>query len=238
MIVAVSMLMATFLRSTSTSGNDLGWRGFMPAQFVLLLWAAAIFDDWKLMSPKRSFLMGLLVMLGLTSTLFDLVLLRGFPLFLDSHYIHELASEPDVPSRLGERNFDLASTYWWIRQHSPPSAIVQQNPDAARHYYGLYADRAALVVSAECTGYSTEAAACATTASALRPLFRDVRSTPATFAQICRSYPFDFLVVESHDPMWPRHETWIWQKAPVFATEFSLVFSCGSRPIANPAPVR
>ena len=41
-LAAVSVLVCTFLRSGTLEGNDLGWRGFLPAQFVMLLWAAAL----------------------------------------------------------------------------------------------------------------------------------------------------------------------------------------------------
>jgi len=36
----VSVLVSTFVRSGVIATNDLGWRGFLPAQFVMLLWGA------------------------------------------------------------------------------------------------------------------------------------------------------------------------------------------------------
>ena len=37
-MLVTSTLICTFLRSSVIGNNDLGWRGFLPAQFVLLLW--------------------------------------------------------------------------------------------------------------------------------------------------------------------------------------------------------
>ena len=45
LMVVSSVLACTFLRSNAITSNDLGWRGFMIAQFILLLWAVAIWRD-------------------------------------------------------------------------------------------------------------------------------------------------------------------------------------------------
>ena len=45
-LVATSFLVGTFLRSSTIWNNDLGWRCFLPAQMVLLLWGAVIVHDW------------------------------------------------------------------------------------------------------------------------------------------------------------------------------------------------
>ena len=53
-LAATSTFICTFLRSGVIGNNDLGWRGFIPAQFVLLLWAIDIFGDRE----RLSFLSG------------------------------------------------------------------------------------------------------------------------------------------------------------------------------------
>ena len=40
LMFGVSVLVSTFVRSGVIATNDLGWRGFLPAQFVMLLWGA------------------------------------------------------------------------------------------------------------------------------------------------------------------------------------------------------
>ena len=44
-MLAVSTLICTFLKSSVIGNNDLGWRGFLPAQFVLLLWSVDIWME-------------------------------------------------------------------------------------------------------------------------------------------------------------------------------------------------
>src|SRR5262249_17333828 len=44
-MVGVSLMLCTFLRSTLIGNNDLGWRGFLIAQFVLLLWTADLLAE-------------------------------------------------------------------------------------------------------------------------------------------------------------------------------------------------
>ncbi len=47
-LVATSFLIGTFLRSSTTGTNDLGWRCFLPAQLILLLWGTNLVDNWWL----------------------------------------------------------------------------------------------------------------------------------------------------------------------------------------------
>ncbi len=44
LLAGISVFIASFFRSGVISMNDLGARGFLPAQFVLLLWAAELFS--------------------------------------------------------------------------------------------------------------------------------------------------------------------------------------------------
>src|SRR5438309_12096557 len=44
LLAAVSIFLCTFFRSGVITNNDLGWRGFLPAQFALLLWAGDLFS--------------------------------------------------------------------------------------------------------------------------------------------------------------------------------------------------
>ena len=52
-LVMTSFLIGTFLRSGTTGTNDLGWRCFLPAQLILLLWGAIIVHDWWFVRLQR-----------------------------------------------------------------------------------------------------------------------------------------------------------------------------------------
>jgi len=215
-MLITSVLIATFLKS-KVGGNDLGWRSFMPAQFILLLWAAELFANWKAsFRPAQSWLMILLLFVGVSSTVFDMALLRFFPVFMDGYTFDPQA---------GRRNRALADAYAWIRDNTPYTAVVQPNPEIPAFHYGLYADRPALAIGYACVGYSGEIAACRSINADLDPLFTGL-GTPETFSRVCHSYPVDLIVVDAFDPSWNVAGGWVWSEKPVFSNRSSRVFAC------------
>ena len=78
------------------SNNDLGWRGFLIAQFVLLLWGAEVLSVLKGFSRKRQVYLLLLVAIGVAGAGYDLGILRFFPVFIR----HEPSPEKSLGLRL------------------------------------------------------------------------------------------------------------------------------------------
>jgi len=64
LMIATSAVTCTFLRSSVIGNNDLGWRGFLIAQFGLLLLAVDVLSDWNANTGRdgRAFLTVLLVL--------------------------------------------------------------------------------------------------------------------------------------------------------------------------------
>ena len=113
LMALVSVTVCTFLRSGLISNNDLGWRGFLIAQFVLLLRGAQL--------PSWSSKLALLAALGFAGTMYDQALLRFYPLLSDSKAL------PKVPwlakdEKLGLRTAANREAYTWLGAHSKPSA--------------------------------------------------------------------------------------------------------------------
>ena len=63
-MAATSILICTFLRSSVIGSNDLGWRGFLLAQFILLLWAVDIVAERQTMPARQRHLLVLFLVLG------------------------------------------------------------------------------------------------------------------------------------------------------------------------------
>jgi hypothetical protein len=228
-LLGVSMTICTFLASDAGFGlNDLGWRGFMPAQFILLLWTAQLLDAHvpEMRLRKRHYgALILLLAIGVSSTLLDLTLLRGFNLFVDSPWFSRLNGTPTVHLRLGERYAALADTYAWIRSHTPANAVVEASPDERAYSYGLYAERRALAMTEDCDGYSGRTTECATTKLLVRPLFSGFGSIE-DFPTACRSLPVDIVVVANSDGVWRMPDSWIRHYQPVYSTDYTKVFAC------------
>ena len=81
-MVATTTLICTFLRSGVIGNNDLGWRGFLPAQFVLFLWSVDLFagrDRIAILTPVRRQLLVLCCVLGAAGSVYDLGITRFYP---------------------------------------------------------------------------------------------------------------------------------------------------------------
>ena len=97
--------------------------------------------------------------IGIVSTAYDLTLMRSFMPILDARpglLVH--VSDPD--GQLGARTYALSQGYTWIRNATPPTALIQPNPANELNYqYGLYAERRVGVMT-ECEGFSGRAKDC------------------------------------------------------------------------------
>jgi hypothetical protein len=228
-MLATSVTVCTFLASsTVAAANDLGSRGFMAAQFILLLWTVELVesgDPGALLQPKQYRALMLLLALGVSSTLLDLTLLRGYNRFMDSSWFTELGGMPNADLRLGERSAARADTYAWVRDHTPANAVVQGNPDPFPIFAGLFAERPALAGWRACEAFTGRDVECGQLKSALRPFF-NAEVSPPSLPDFCRAFPLDMLVVTDADPVWQVKDSWIGKYRPVYGTEFSRVFWC------------
>ncbi len=68
-----ALFVATFLRSSVISSNDLAWRGALVGQLILAIWLAGPLSAWWRMRGRRGLITGLIV-LGLGSSVYELVI--------------------------------------------------------------------------------------------------------------------------------------------------------------------
>jgi hypothetical protein len=210
LMALVSILICTFLKSGATANNDLGWRGFLVAQFALLILSAAYLEQVR---PSR-FLAALMI-LGLLGTTYDLLLTRLFPILSDADQVPKLKwlARDD---KLGERTRANRQAYEWLRQHSRETAVIGQNPDveAADIFYGIYADRKTVAADQSCTiGFGGSASEC----SAAKTKLNTLRSA-------CLAFPISFYIVKDTDAAWNS-----WTESPAFANQFVRIYKCQDR---------
>jgi len=217
----VSMVVCTFLRSGVITNNDLGWRGFLIAQFVLLIRGAQLLPA---AGSKKLLTLGAL---GLAGTVYDQGLLRFYAPLSDAKILPKIAwLAPD--EKLGERTYANREAYEWLRAHSESGSSVQQNPVPVIQdsFYGLYANRRTLAEDVECaTTFGGDPKECVPLQTALAPLF--VRQDPPEkFDAVCGALPIDFLVAKDTDAAWGGLENWVWRRTPIFANRFVRIFPC------------
>jgi len=228
-LLAVSVVIATFLRSGSQYTNDLGWRGMLPAQLVLLLWAVELIQRKREEnSPIKGAMKRLLVfaaVLGIATTALEVVLLRGFIAFSDRGW-----TEPNIvldEDNAASRFNDQRQAYLWIRQNTPQSAIVQQNPYPWQAIsLGLYADRPTVLTG---RSYST---AFGGEYRVLLPIYRELRNvfeyaaSDDEIINVCRRYHIDYVVIQDRDSLWYNRKGFAWDRPALFATPRVRVYSC------------
>lgn len=236
-MLATSLVACSFLRSNTIANNDLGWRGIILAQFVLLLWSASLWDNGLFPVHKKwRSAAGVTLILGVTATIYDVAMLRLYPVLLDDLAMpryHWLA--PD--RKLGERTFALRHTYEALDRMLPASAIVQHNPETIPGdlFYGLYANRQTIAEGESCGAvFGGPQSLCPATLSMIDPLF-SLQGHLSYFQveEVCRRYSIDAVVVKDTDGVWRDANSWIWKTQPVIANAYSRAFLCAPREMAE-----
>jgi hypothetical protein len=238
-LVMTSFLIGTFLRSSTIGTNDLGWRCFLAAQLILLLWGATMVDDWwfhrssgapqPAPNPWVRRALATLLILGMLGTAYQVFMLRMFPVLLDRGAI---AGQSWVaPGRqFGKRAYALRSAYEVLDAQLPASAVLQSSPstqDPILHM--LYSGHDAAAGNGECgTDFGGDPGVCALRLRKLAGLFElpDGGNLDAT----CREYGIDAVVVEDSDPVWREPSSWIWSRRPAVANDYVRAFRCGTAP--------
>ena len=234
MMVAVSFLIGSFARSTSIQSNDLGWRCFLQAQMIFLLWAACSLDEWwqyrRLDSATVRFA-AIFLVLGFAGSLYQFSMLRMYPILLDYGKVHADTSDwIDTDHQLGERTYALRSIYDQLSKRLPSEAVVQYNPNATTlTSHGLYSLHDAAVGLPLCGAvFGGSVSRCQSRTDALTRLFaHPTAESNAAFDSVCREYGISTVLVDDSDPVWTQQDSWVWTRAPALANGRVRAFSCG-----------
>jgi hypothetical protein len=223
-LVTTSIVICTFLRSSVISNNDLGWRGFLLAQFGLLLWSVDV-----LSIPSRKRLLTVLLVLGAVGTAYDVAILRVYPVLADLGVVAN--SRWMAPDRhLGERNYAAREAYEWIAKSTPSDAVVQFDPHVALQDTSalLYADRQIAAADLECLSvFGGDPSLCPALIAKLAHLYPDQGQPAVTrVGDACQNLPVDILVAKETDTVWADPQSWVWKESPMFANPKFRVFRC------------
>jgi hypothetical protein len=225
LMVATSLLICTFLRSTVIANNDLGWRGFLVAQFGLLLWSVDVLSDRRY---KRRALLAAMIVLGAAGSVYDVFMLRLYPVLADRGALPQLVwMSPD--RKLGERNYALREAYEWAERSTPADAIVQFSPHVIwQDTPGfLYSNRQIAAADQSClAGFGGDASLCAPMLAAANRLFPEHGQTAPQSSAACGSLGASLLIVKDTDAVWSVRDGWVWREKPLFSNAQVRVFGC------------
>lgn len=234
LLAATSIVICTFWHSSVIANNDLGTRGFLPAQFVLLLWTADLVVSGRLNvsragTPRsswlRSPLWAPLIVLGAIGTIYELGLLRFEGLLADDGII-PLYFSPD--HRLGQRTYAMRHTYDELRRVLPSDAIIQNNPNwtYSDYFYGLYADRQTAAYDPDCgTEFGGSLAKCEKIYPQIAAVFSDQNDIGADeVSGLSKRLSVKAVLIKDLDESWKDRRSWAWQLTPAISNDFVRVF--------------
>ena len=227
-MAATAVLICTFVRSSVITNNDLGWRGFLIAQFILLLYAADLFSLPAAIPARAKSLLTLCLVLGAAGVVYDLAMLRCFPLLSDTGLVPKVAWIAS-DDHLGNRTYANREAYEWLRARTSPRAVIEQNPDVRTQdtFWGLYGQRQALAEDGACgTAFGGDLEDCTPVIARLKQLYAG--GSAGTFESVCNSVPVDDLIAKDVDPAWQDRTSWVWKLKPIYQNNFVRIFPCAA----------
>jgi hypothetical protein len=224
-MIAISMLICTFLRSSVIGNNDLGWRGFLIAQFGLLLLAVDVVSDFR---EQRAFLTALLV-LGAAGSAYEIGINRFYAPLADRGIVSIFSwLAPD--RHAGERNYAKREAGEWATAATPPTGVVQFNPRIAEQDTSalLYSERPTLAADGSCMStFGGDPALCRALFTAFDRIYPpDGQTAAPDLDSVCRTLPIDIVAASDTDPAWNDRRSWVWTQTPAFANNYVRMFRC------------
>lgn len=218
MLAAVSIVLTSVVRS-NVRYNDFGWRGTLPAQFVLLLWTGWMLERlWR----RRRFpplVVGCLAM-GLFTTGYDWVWMRSYGMAMD--LIHHKGFS-------GRHAWAFKRLYQQIAASTPPDTIIQGNPNVwLEPHQSFAANRQSVVLDrVHGTLFGTEGPLFERTMSEVTAIFNG-HLTADQIVAVARQYDIGVLVVRDTDAAWHSH---VWDDRSRFRPLAACDFGRAYQPI-------
>jgi hypothetical protein len=205
-LLGTSVVVCTFVRSSVIAFNDLGWRGILFAQFVLILWAVELWPSWA--TVERN------------TTIYQGVMLRVFPILVDSGAVakHEWISRD---RQLGRRTMALRRAYSELEIRLPFDAILQVNPsnEPGTYIYGNYSRWQTVAFGANCGWeFGGTRKQCDEVLSGILTIFANPAKPSSSQTEHITA-----LVFQDTDPVWHDGNSWIWQTEPILANRFARI---------------
>jgi len=234
-LLSVTVGIGSFVQSTAIASNDLGWRAWLPGQFILLIWSVDVIKDLcfkglrevnRNSEPVRiSRLLRILTIIGLMTTIADVVLLRIWPMLVDAG-IAGFPSSLSPDTQLGKRTFAARLTYELIDGDTPVNTVIQYNPgQRINRPAGLYNNRQMAI--SDITAYGVSRQELGYRSASISSIFGEADWN--SIDESCKSYYINVLVINDLDPIWGNLSAIEKQRKPIYQNQYYAVFTCGDR---------
>jgi hypothetical protein len=237
----VCLLAMSFLQSNATGSNDLGFRGILVVQFVLLLWAAPIVDEFFFAAPSvrssrwTKITLAATMLLGMAATAWQLMALRVYLPLADSGKIVRSERFLGSPTGYASRTYCMRELYSRLDRLTTPAVRVQYNPVRDEVLLAqLYSTRQEVGGDQSCgSGFGGDGQKCREVLPYFAVLFNRpeiVRTWDVN--SLCDAYSISVLVATDADPVWQDPASWVWQRSALVSTPEARAVTCGSTPKA------
>lgn len=239
MMFFVCLLTMSVVQSDSTGSNDLGFRGMLIVQFILLIWSAPILHDvfcgndaapqpgraapWI----KASLIFTLLV--GVAGTAYQVVALRCYAIVADAGKIQRSEDFLGSPG-FGERTYWMREGFSRLTRSTLSTAYVQYNPVGDEVLIAhLYSTRQAVMGDSNCaSAFGGDLVKC----KQAFPNVVAVFNSPDTVRNwnldgFCDTYRVNVLVATDTDPVWQDRTSWVWTRPSLLANPSLRAIPCG-----------
>lgn len=224
LLLIVAFLVGSCLRSTLITSNDLGWRAWLPGQFILLIWGVDVLENLVFTAEpvssisgetkKNRFLLLVFIIIGMLTSIMDSVLLRtAWPVM--------------TGVEVTRKYYSARLAYSYLRDNIPADAITQNNPlnyvDRPSGLYGTHQ-----MVIADRTTYGVSLDDFNKLAGEVGGIFTNKNINKWQFIdRACKKYSIDILIVEDADPIWEAIPTLKAQRPPLYENVHYALFPCG-----------
>jgi hypothetical protein len=205
----------------------------LPAQFVLLLWAALLLPNLLRKPDTSQLLRGVFIgalVIGVLGTLAELVLLRGFAPYVEAKRLPRIENylQMSQPSR---HAYLLQQGFAELDRQLQRGAIYQVDTTSPGLWLiHLYAQHPFAAGDSSCeTDFGGDPIVCAQAMPLLSAPYR-APIAPADLDAICDRFQMRVLIATDLDPVWHDSQSWVWQRTPLVANEMMRALPCGTAP--------
>jgi len=238
---AVCLALMSVLKSGATNVNDLGIRGMLVGQFVLLILSAPIVHTVFFRSSaapqaglgarwvRYSLLCTLAV--GAAGTAFQLAALRAYAPLADAEILGRCERFLGSPG-FGERTYWMRKGFGELDRLTPSRAFVQYNPVRDETLIAhLYSTRQAVMGDSSCgSAFGGDIAACRKAFPRFDPVFNSPDSRSLKLDEFCEEFHIAALVATDADPVWQDRKSWVWVRPSLLNDNPSMrAIACGGR---------
>jgi hypothetical protein len=247
MMFVVCLLTMSIIKSDSTSQNDLGYRGMLVVQFVLLIWAAPLVHDAFFANSAgasaglgtpwiRNSVLCTLV-LGVAGTAYQLVALRVYAPLADAGQWARAETFLGAPG-FAERTYWMREGFSRLDELTSSNASVQYNPVRDEVLIAhLYSTRQAIMGDALCgSAFGGEPQNCRKAFPRIASAFNSPDAARRlNLDRFCDDFGVNVMVATDVDPVWKDKRSWVWVRPAFVANPSMRAIACGT---ASLSPLR